>query len=48
MLLIDKDPELCPVRLSPITKSITTDAGIRARAAKPRERCHEQGIESSF
>ena len=34
MLLIDEDPELHPVRLSPTTKSIAIDAGIKARLAK--------------
>ena len=34
MLLINEDPELCPVRLSPMIRSITIGAGIRARPAK--------------
>ena len=34
MLLIDEDPELRLVRLSPTTRSIAIDAGIRAHLAK--------------
>ena len=34
MLFIDEDPELRPVRLSPMMRSIAIDAGIRARPAK--------------